>query len=236
MKICAAIPTYNHADRLDGIIDRLPDGLDALVIDDGSNPPIATRSPRATLVRFGRNRGKAEALKAAFEEAAKRGFTHVITLDADGQHPPELAEKFAKSAEKNPESIIAGVRGFDCSAIPPARKFMNKFSNFWFRAETGISVADTQCGYRCYPLAQIARLKMDFGGFVFETELLVKAAWAGVEIVQLPIPALYDSESLEGSHYKPFADTLKFTAMNTKLFFASLLLPKKTLRKLALKK
>ena len=114
MKICAAIPTYNHADRLDGIIDRLPDGLDALVIDDGSNPPIATRSPRATLVRFGRTRG--------------------------------------------------------------------------------------------------------------------------VEIVQLPIPALYDSESLEGSHYKPFADTLKFTAMNTKLFFASLLLPKKTLRKLALKK
>lgn len=110
------------------------------------------------------------------------------------------------------------MRGFGCSAIPPARKFMNKFSNFWFRAETGISVADTQCGYRCYPLAQIARLKMDFGGFVFETELLVKAAWAGVEIVQLPIPALYDSESLEGSHYKPFADTLKFTAMNTKLF------------------
>lgn len=141
-----------------------------------------------------------------------------------------------KPPEKNPKSIIAGVRGFGCSAIPPARKFMNKFSNFWFRAETGISVADTQCGYRCYPLAQIARLKMDFGGFVFETELLVKAAWAGVEIVQLPIPALYDSESLEGSHYKPFADTLKFTAMNTKLFFASLLLPKKTLRKLALKK
>lgn len=104
MKICAAIPTYNHADRLDGIIDRLPDGLDALVIDDGSNPPIATRSPRATLVRFGRNRGKAEALKAAFEEAAKRGFTHVITLDADGQHPPELAEKFAKAAEKTPKA------------------------------------------------------------------------------------------------------------------------------------
>lgn len=104
MKICAAIPTYNHADRLDGIIDRLPDGLDALVIDDGSNPPIATRSPRATLVRFGRNRGKAEALKAAFEEAAKRGFTHVITLDADGSTRRNLPKNSRKPPKKTPKA------------------------------------------------------------------------------------------------------------------------------------
>ncbi len=236
IKICVAIPVYNHRKRLDSIIESLPADISVLVVDDGSMPPISLTSKRAELLRFEKNHGKAEALKEAFRYSANLGFTHVITLDADGQHPPSLVADFMKEAKANPESIILGVRDFDNSSIPPARKFMNRFSNFWFWTETGKRVDDTQCGFRCYPISKISKLKMNFGGFVFETEILVKAAWAGVSINQIQIPAIYDDETLSGSHYRPFVDTFRFTLMNTRLFFTSLFCPRNVLKKIALKK
>ena len=236
MKICAIIPTYNHRKKLGEIISALPEGVCAIVVDDGSNPPIMLNSDRAMLFRFEKNCGKAHALKFAFEKSYSMGFTHAITLDADGQHPPSLVPDFISCANANPDSLILGVRDFDNSAIPPARKFMNKFSNFWFWAETGKHAGDTQCGFRCYPLKQILSLNMDFGGFVFETELLVKAVWADVDIKEIKIPAIYDDETVAGSHYRPVVDTFRFTMMNTKLFFASVFLTRKRLKKMSIKK
>ena len=236
MKICTIIPTYNHRIRLGEIINALPNDVCAIVVDDGSNPPIEIDSMRAKLFRFEKNRGKAEALKFAFSKALEMGFTHAITLDADGQHKPSLVQDFIECAEKNPDALILGVRDFNNPSIPPARRFMNKFSNFWFWAETGKNAGDTQCGFRCYPLAQILSLNMDFGGFVFETELLVKASWAEIEFKEIKIPTIYDSECVAGSHYRPIADTFKFTMMNTKLFFASIFLSKNRLKNMSLKK
>lgn len=236
MKICVAIPTYNHTERLGGIVASLPRGVCAVVVDDGSNPPVKVGGENVRLLRFEKNRGKAEALKAAFGFAEKLGFTHVVTMDADGQHAPSSLPDFISAAEKSPDKIIVGVRDFDAPDIPPKRRFLNKFSNFWFERETGERLGDTQCGFRCYPLAQIERLALDFGGFVFEVELLVKAAWAGIGFEQIPIPTIYDESTIGGSHYKPFSDTLKFTLMNTKLYFQSLLLPRGWLKKIALKK
>ncbi len=236
IKICAAIPVYNHRECLDSIIDSLPADIPVLVVDDGSNPPIELKSLRARLIRFDENRGKAEALKAAFCEAENSGFTHIITLDADGQHPANFVKDFAVLARENPDCLILGVRDFDNSSIPSRRKFMNKFSNFWYKVETGETLGDTQCGFRCYPIKQISKLKMDFGGFVFETELLVKASWGGVKAVELKIPAIYDEHTLKGSHYRPIVDTFRFTLMNTRLFFLSLILSRNARTRVALKK
>lgn len=236
IKICVAIPTYNHSRKLEELLAGIPEGVDAFVLDDGSLPPIELKSARAKLLRFPVNRGKAETLKSAFKSASEHGYSHVLTMDADGQHEPKFIADFISAARENPESIIVGVRDFENSAIPRGRKFLNKFSNFWFKAETGVEIFDTQCGFRCYPLSKISELKLDFGGFVFEVELLVKAAWTGIGIRQIPVSAVYDKETIEGSHYRPFADTLKFTAMNTKLFFASLLFSRETLKRMSLKK
>ena len=236
MKICTIIPTYNHRKKLGDIISALPADVCTIVVDDGSNPPIEIDSSSVKLFRFEKNRGKAEALKFAFEKAYSMGFTHAITLDADGQHDIALVDDFIKCASENPDSLILGVRNFDVSNIPPTRRFMNRFSNFWFWAETGKRVGDTQCGFRCYPLKQILSLNMDFGGFVFETELLVKASWAGVTFEEIEIPTIYDSETVAGSHYRPIVDTLRFTIMNTKLFFASLFLSKNCLKRMSIKK
>lgn len=233
VRICALVPCHNNADTVCAVVRGLPAGTFAIVVDDGSDIPVSVSLPMCGVLRFPRNRGKAEALKAGFAEAAARGFTHAVALDADGQHPPELFGKFADVARANPDAIIAGVRDFSGRSVPPARRFMNRFSNFWFRFETSVDLGDTQCGYRCYPLEKISRLKISRGGFSYEAEMLVRAAWAGMEIISVGVPAVYTEESLRASHYRPIADTARFSAMNAGFAFMSLVLPRKILRRLS---
>lgn len=233
VRICALVPCHNNADTVCAVVRGLPAGTFAIVVDDGSDIPVSVSSPMCGVLRFPRNRGKAEALKAGFAEAAARGFTHAVALDADGQHPPELFGMFADAARANPDAIIAGVRDFSGRSVPPARRFMNRFSNFWFRFETSVDLGDTQCGYRCYPLEKISRLKISRGGFSYEAEMLVRAAWAGMEIIPVGVPAVYTEESLRASHYRTIADTARFSAMNAGFAFMSLVLPRKILRRLS---
>ncbi len=233
MNPCAVIPCYNHSETLAKVLGTLPERLFAIVVDDGSYAPIKINSLRVKVIRHQKNLGKASALKTGFAEARSLGFTHVVTIDADGQHPCEYVEKMLSLARSNLNSIIIAARDFENSAIPAQRKFMNKFSNFWFRVETGVVVNDTQCGFRCYPLEVLDRLDLRLGGFVFEVELLVKAAWSGAKFREIKIPAVYSKEILEKSHYRPIIDTARFTAMNVRLFFASVFFSKKRLKKIA---
>lgn len=232
-KFCALIPCHNNAETLAGVVRSLPEWVDVIVVDDGSDVPVAAPDGRTRVLRSDVNRGKAEALKAGFAEAAARGFTHAITIDADGQHPTSSFPQFVSTARRNPECVIVGVRDFTAADIPPERRFMNKFSNFWFAYETGIKLSDTQCGYRCYPLAQISKLRLRGGGFVYEAELLVRAAWAGIGLCEVAIPAVYTPESLEASHYRPIVDTAKFSLMNAKFSFMATFFSKKILCKLS---
>ena len=235
MKFCIVIPCYNHEETLASAVASLPAGVDAVVVDDGSDTPVRAVGG-AEVLRLEKNSGKAAALGAGFARARSLGATHVVSMDSDGQHPAEYLGKIMDAARENPENIVVAVRDFDNPAVPAGRRFLNRFSNFWFRAETGKTLGDTQCGFRCYPLDVLERLDLRLEGFVFEVELLVKAAWAGTDFCQVPIPAVYTAQTLAKSHYKPFADTLKFSAMNTRLFFESVFLPKSALKKIALKK
>lgn len=231
MKFCAVIPCYNHGGSLGKVLSGLPAGLPAIVVDDGSD--TAVEAPGAGLVRFKKNRGKAEALRAGFAKAAELGFTHAITLDADGQHAPERAEDFMRLARGRPGAIIAGVRDFSRPEIPERRRFMNRFSNFWFRFETKIELADTQCGYRAYPLELVGRLRLGCSRYAYEAEILVKAAWAGAEIIPLEVPTIYTEESTRNSRYRPFRDTALISLMNTRLSFMAAFFPKSLRRRLA---
>ena len=264
MKFCAVIPCHNHGDTIGGVLASLPPELDAVAIDDGSAEPVrlpASFGARAAsfadsaaalsagfpsedfgggrrvfVLRLEKNCGKAEALKVGFAFAKKLGATHAITIDADGQHSAEHLPRLMAAAEAAPQALVLAARDFSNPSVPRARRFMNKFSNFWFWAETGSRLGDTQCGFRVYPLALIDSLDLRFGGFVFEVELLVKAAWLGAKFAQVKIPAVYTKAALRKSHYRPIADTLKFTLMNTRLFFASVFFSKPRLRRIASKK
>lgn len=240
MRFCIIIPSYNHNDTLYEVLKSiegvLPGGVAVIVVDDGSEPPVCLSNPSRILMRIAQNSGKANAMRVGFKRAAEMGFTHAVTMDADGQHPASALPGIVRAAIDNPDSVIVGVRNFDLPQVPKIRRTFNKFSNFWFRHQTGIEMADTQCGFRCYPLSVIDAVDVPFKGFVFEAELLVKASWAGVPIVQFPIPTIYTEESVKKSHYKPLKDTMRFSVLNAKLTFMAAFFPKRLLRRISLKK
>ena len=217
MRFCAIIPCYNHGETLGDVIEGLPDSLPAIVVDDGSDTSISTNAH--SIIRLEKNSGKAAALVAGFKKATELGFTHALTLDADNQHDPRFAEKFMTLSLEHPNALIAGVRDFDNPAIPPKRRFMNRFSNFWFRFETSTDLKDTQCGYRLYPMKLINGLNLSCTRYAFEAEILVKCVWSGGEIIPLEIPTIYTTASTQNSHYRAFWDTLLISLMNTKLSF-----------------
>ena len=234
--VCALIPCYNHNDTLARVVAGLPTWVNVLIIDDGSEIPINPPNERSTVLRLEKNSGKAVALQTGFAHARKLGYTHAVALDSDGQHAPEVFDEIASLARETPDAIIAGVRDFSSENVPSQRRFMNKFSNFWFWFETGITLQDTQCGYRCYPIDVISTLNLSESGFVYEAELLVKASWAGIKIVQKQVPCIYSEKSTSRSHYKPFVDTMRFSKMNSKFAFMAMFLTRKRLAKIALKK
>jgi len=230
MNACVIIPCYNHDDTLSQVLDKI--SLPVIVVDDGSTIPVVVDVH--TLIRLEKNSGKAKALQVGFKKAASFGFTHAITLDADAQHDASFIDTFLALAEKNPNDLITGVRDFSLAEIPEKRRFLNKFANFWFKFETKTILTDTQCGYRCYPLDLIENLKVSFGRYAYEAEILVKTVWAGRKILTIEIPTIYTQKSLATSHYKPFKDTFQMSIMNSKLSFLSFF-PKRFLKKISIK-
>ena len=105
MKTCLIIPCYNHANKLQELIDS-SSGLPVIVVDDGSNPPIEAKNCK--ILRLNKNSGKATALSNGFAEAERMGFDHAITIDADGQHDPIAIPQFISASQKFPDAIGVG--------------------------------------------------------------------------------------------------------------------------------
>ncbi|MCP4666669.1 MAG: DUF2062 domain-containing protein, partial [Deltaproteobacteria bacterium] len=107
--------------------------------------------------------------------------------------------------------------------IPKGRRFHRGISNFWFRVQTGRSMGDTQSGYRAYPLFVFEKVTLREKRFAFEIEILVKAAWAGVELLDLDIPVYYPPAGDRVSHFRLFMDNLRLTRLNSRLTIRSMI-------------
>jgi glycosyltransferase involved in cell wall biosynthesis len=163
-----------------------------LVVDDGSTDATAARAAEAgaEVLRHAGNRGKGAALKTGLARARELGFEVVLTLDADGQHPPaELAKLLA--ATDDPEALVLGVRDLVAAHAPRANQLSNGFSNGFISMVTRMRLRDTQCGMRRYPVARTLGLGIRDDRFGFETEVILRARRAGIRIVQAPIEVLY---------------------------------------------
>lgn len=218
--ICVLIPTYNNHKTLkrvlDGVLLFTPD---VVVVNDGSTDSTAEilkQYPQITTIQLQKNRGKGNALKTGFQKALSMGFRHAITIDSDGQHYPDDIPVFVKALEKeNRDVLLIGNRNMSQEGIPKKSSFGNRFSNFWYKFETGIALEDTQSGYRLYPLTKIPKHYFT-PKFEFEIEVIVRAAWNGVPVKNVPVKVLYDP-SERVSHFRPFQDFTRISILNTVL-------------------
>jgi uncharacterized protein (DUF2062 family) len=181
--------------------------------------------PNCEIVRLPQNTGKGAALRAGFARAAELGYTHAITMDADGQHYAEDLPKFLEAANVEPESLIVGVRDLAAAGCPVHRQRSNAVSSFWFRAETGVRLRDTQCGFRCYPLALVEKLVVKSGRYAFELEFMVRASWVGTKLAAVPVKCTYHG-GIRNSHFRPVVDLWRITSMNILLVLQSWLVPR----------
>lgn len=218
---CVIIPTYNNARTLERVLNKVLEyTTDILVINDGSTDSTAEILERYSFLQvthISSNKGKGNALKTGFDAALKLGYEYAISMDSDGQHFPEDLDVFLTALEtRDPgdkELLVIGSRKMDDPSVPDKSSIGNRCSSFWFWVETGVRLQDTQCGYRLYPLKAIRDLSLYTNKFELEIEVIVKAAWKGVEVTNLPVQVLYDPEE-RVSHFRPWQDVARITLLN----------------------
>ncbi len=208
------IPAYNAEPMLGRVLDDvLPLGFPVIVVDDGSNDKtgeVAASSGVTILETHEQNRGKGAALKTGFRIAREKRFTHVLTLDADGQHPAESIPDFVMGSEKSPHAILLGNRFGDdtIDAMPKVRRLSNGFSSRLISLAAQRNASDAQCGMRVYPLSILDRFPLISDGYAMETEVLVKAGRRGFKVENIPIACHYP-DGTTTSGYRAFADSWK---------------------------
>ena len=237
-KTCVVMPTYNNDGTLRDVVERvLRFCTDVIVVNDGctdtSDEILASFEDKITVVDYGKNRGKGYALKKGFEKAIELGFDFVITLDSDGQHYPEDIPLFINALEQHPNALIVGSRNFNEENMPGKNTFANKFSNFWFKIQTWVKLPDTQTGYRLYPLKNLPNLCLLTSRYEAELELLVGAAWRGVDLIPIKINVYYPKAEERVTHFRPFWDFLRISVLNTFLCILAVLygLPSRLIRR-----
>ncbi|MEO5357884.1 MAG: DUF2062 domain-containing protein [Nitrospirae bacterium YQR-1] len=227
LRILIVIPTYNNAGTLlDITLRALESGYDVLVFNDGSTDGAMFVLPahdRLFIEGWESNQGKGAALLAAANKARNNGYTHIITMDADGQHDPAEARKFVAAIEDNPLSIVLGNRVFPETGVPGSSRFGRRFSNFWVWVCTGLRLKDTQSGYRAYPVALFERLSVSARHYNFEIEILVKGIWAGLDTQQTDVSVKYSEETIKASHFRAVADNALISITYTALVIRNFL-------------
>jgi glycosyltransferase involved in cell wall biosynthesis len=191
----ALIPAYQAANRLGEVLLRLADavpGLPVLVVDDGSRDATSdvARTFGARVIAFAANRGKGYALLAGFEALARHDG--IVTLDADGQHPPEQVPELLRAFEAGAD-LVLGVRE-RTPDMPVARRLANAVSSGWATRLAGQPVTDSQCGFRVYGRRLLQRTPITPGRYEVETEVVIRAARLGFRLAEVAVPTVYGGE------------------------------------------
>ncbi len=225
LNLCVIVPTYNNEKTLARVLDSLlPYTTKIIVVNDGSTDSTAAilkNYPQLIHITHAENSGKGVALRNGFKKALEMQFRYAVTIDSDGQHFASDLPTFIEAIEKEPNTLLIGSRNMTHDDVPKKSSFGNKFSNFWFWFETGIRLQDTQSGYRLYPLQLIPK-RYFTNKFEFEIEVIVRSAWKGIPVKNIPVQVLYDPDE-RVSHFRPFKDFTRISILNTVLVLITLL-------------
>jgi len=225
------VPTFNNAGTLSGVLRRIEAlGLAIIAVNDGSTDETAQRladwlpgATNARVIAHERNRGKAAAMLRGFSAARDGGYTHVVTIDSDGQLAPEEIPTLLEAARAQPAALVLGVRSFEVENYPLGSRLGRRFSNLAIFLECGRRVHDSQCGLRIYPLRLIDCVRCRADRFGWEAEVITRAAWAGFDIVQVPVTCHYAPRGQHKSHFRTWSDTWRGLALHGRLLTRAML-------------
>lgn len=225
--VCILIPVYNNAGTISQVIKDVQQYCgDITVIADGSSDGSAETAKTFSgikVIHYQPNRGKGYALRQGLKQAEKDGFRYAISIDSDGQHFASDIPAFLDAIEAQPGSLIVGARMMEGQNQAKKSSFANKFSNFWYFADTFHKLPDTQSGYRIYPVKRINRIWFFSTKYEFEVEVLVKATWRGIPVRSIPVSVYYPPENERVSFFRPGKDFTRISILNTYLLVMALL-------------
>jgi glycosyltransferase involved in cell wall biosynthesis len=229
-RFAVVIPVFNHG-RTAGRVARgaLNLNMPVYVVDDGSTDDggrTLQSIPGLHLLHHAVNRGKGAALMTGFQAAAASA-DWAVTLDADGQHDPRDVLALMQTVPDGRRPIVVGCRtGMLAQGAPWTSRFGREFSNFWVRMAGGPRVSDSQSGFRIYPLPEVLDLGVKAKRYQFEVEVLVKAAWRGMPVLEAPIRAIYPTKAERISHFRPLIDFVRNSNAFTRLILQRIFLGK----------
>ena len=212
----ALVPVYNHGKTVATVVtDLIALGADVIVVNDGSSDDSAeaARSTKATVIDHEHNSGKAQALITGIEYAFAQGYSHVVTVDADGQHPIDEVPKLIDASFDNPQAIIVGSR--DMSVAPKANQFGRWLSTYGVRIACGVWTGDSQSGLRIYPVASTLSLPVAASRYAYEIEVLVRAGWAKIPVHDVQVKVIYPEDRV--THFNKIKDNTITCMTNVEL-------------------
>lgn len=224
------IPCRNHGLTLEAVLDGLkPLALPVIVVDDGSDEVsraeldrLAVVRKEMTLLRHDVNRGKGAAFETGLREASRRGFTHALQVDADGQHDLADAPALIDGARKDPGALWSARPIYD-ESVPKKRLIGRYVTHVWVWIETlSFEIIDSMCGYRIYPVAPTLRVleTRRVGRYMdFDTEIMVRLYWAGLSVRFIPSRVIYPEGGY--SNFRMWEDNVRISKMHARLFIES---------------
>lgn len=232
MKVCILIPFYNHENGIATVVAALrPFNLPCLIVDDGSDArctPVLEGIERreagwVRVIRYQPNQGKGMAVMTGFKEAFAQGFTHVLQIDADGQHDSASVPRLLQLSQQHPEAVIAGYGVYDAS-VPKSRLYGRYITHVWVWINTlSKQIRDSMCGFRVYPLSdcvEICRRSRLGRRMSFDIEIMVRLVWRGVPVINMPVPVAYPVDGV--SHFKLWVDNVQISGAHARMLFGML--------------
>ena len=224
------IPCYNPGAGVVNMVRKVREQWSPVwVVVDGSTDEstrllqdLATQDTGVKVLVQASNGGKGSAVLRGITEALTAGYSHALTMDADGQHPTELVAHFMARSIAEPRALILGKPVFDASA-PALRVNGRKISNGWANLETlGAGIGDSLYGFRVYPMRELQAVMLRsrwMRRFDFDPEVAVRLCWEGLKPINIDAPVKYFNADQGGvSHFNYLRDNVLLTWMHARLF------------------
>lgn len=209
LRVAAVIAAFNEGPHIHEVVLGTRPHVDAvIVVDDGSTDDTASAAEAAgaEVVRHAGNRGKGVAVRSGLAAVRGRGFTHVLLLDGDLQHRPADVPRLVEAAAAGDADVIVGARSFDRAQMPASRYWSNVIGSWALGGLVGVSIRDTQSGFRLIRLAALEALTLTSTGYEIETEMLIRLARRGAVVREVPVALAYDGAP---SKLRPVRDTTR---------------------------